>query len=439
VASVLDRLRGRDIQRTPTQFSYNGHPYPLDGFSSSMSGSPVEVSMADFASTVRSIHSSSGVVNAAIAARALVLSQIHFKFRNLSNDGRLFGTPALLPLEATGSDYNRQTMLTRIESDVAYHGNAYNRRLVDGRMRHLRPDWLQILIGSNERPDDPRMAADAEKIGYVYKPGGAASSHPGQFLGLSEVAHWAPEPHPLSNFMGEAWVTAVWREIAADMQGTDHVSKFFDNAATPNMVAKAPPEVVTTDQFNEWVDAFDGAHRGAINSWKTIYAQSGTDIAVVGSQLGDIHMNDLQGGFETRVAARSRVPATVLLIREGMQGSALNAGNYSQTRRLWADSWFSPYAQGLCASFESIITTPTGTELTFDPDRVLLLQEDQQDAANILASQSQTIRTLVDAGYKPDTAIAAVTAGDLSLLEHSGLYSVQLQPPGTGLPAGSTP
>ena len=61
-----------------------------------------------------------------------------------------------------------------------------------------------------------------------------------------------------------------------------------------------------------------------------------------------------KGGFETRVAARSRVPAAVLGIREGMQGSALNAGNYGATRRMWADGWFSPTVDGLCEAFERI-------------------------------------------------------------------------------------
>ena len=45
--------------------------------------------------------------------------------------------------------------------------------------------------------------------------------------------------------------------------------------------------------------------------------------------------------------------------------------------------------------------------------------------------QAATIKSLIDAGFKPDTAVAAVQAGDYSLLVHTGLYSVQLQPPGT--------
>ena len=42
------------------------------------------------------------------------------------------------------------------------------------------------------------------------------------------------------------------------------------------------------------------------------------------------------------------------------------------------------------------------------------------------------IRTYTDAGYTADSAVAAVVAGDPTLLEHTGLFSVQLQPPGSG-------
>jgi hypothetical protein len=62
----------------------------------------------------------------------------------------------------------RNSLLSRIEPDVAYHGNAYIRRMRDGRLRRLRPDWVQLLIGSNELPgNEARYAADAEVLGYI--------------------------------------------------------------------------------------------------------------------------------------------------------------------------------------------------------------------------------------------------------------------------------
>jgi hypothetical protein len=64
---------------------------------------------------------------------------------------------------------------------------------------------------------------------------------------------------------------------------------------------------------------------------------------------------------------------------------------------------------------------------------VPFLREDRRDAAEISQQQAATIRTLIEGGYEPDAAVRAVMAEDYGLLigKHSGLVSVQLQPPGT--------
>jgi hypothetical protein len=68
---------------------------------------------------------------------------------------------------------------------------------------------------------------------------------------------------------------------------------------------------------------------------------------------------------------------------------------------------------------------------------VPFLREDERDASDILRTRASTIKLLVDAGFKPESAIAAVEADDLGLLVHTGLFSVQLQKPmtATGVPA----
>jgi hypothetical protein len=53
--------------------------------------------------------------------------------------------------------------------------------------------------------------------------------------------------------------------------------------------------------------------------------------------------------------------------------------------------------------------------------------------------KARTIRQLVDAGYEPDSAVAAVEAEDMTLLKYSGLYSVQLRKPQTGQPPAADP
>jgi hypothetical protein len=50
-------------------------------------------------------------------------------------------------------------------------------------------------------------------------------------------------------------------------------------------------------------------------------------------------------------------------------------------------------------------------------------------------TEAGTIKSLIDAGFDPDTVVDAVMSADYSRLVHSGLYSVQLQPPMPEQPA----
>lgn len=72
-----------------------------------------------------------------------------------------------------------------------------------------------------------------------------------------------------------------------------------------------------------------------------------------------------------------------------------------------------------------------GARLWYDDQHISFLQEDQRDEAEIFAADANTIRTLTDGGYEPESVKQAVRARNFSLLKHTGLMSVQMQPPGT--------
>jgi hypothetical protein len=114
-----------------------------------------------------------------------------------------------------------------------------------------------------------------------------------------------------------------------------------------------------------------------------------------------------------------------------LEGSSLNAGNYTAARRAAADKVFRPLWRQFCGSLEQIVTVPRNSELWYDDRDIPFLQEDLKDSAEIQNQRAQTVRTLLDAGYEADSVIDAVENDDFSLLSHSGLFSVQLQPPGT--------
>jgi hypothetical protein len=136
----------------------------------------------------------------------------------------------------------------------------------------------------------------------------------------------------------------------------------------------------------------------------------------------------VQGAGETRLAAAAGVPSVIVGLSEGMQGSSLNAGNYNAAKKNFADRTLRQLWGNAASSLEVLFTPPPGSALWYDDRDIAFLREDAADRANIQQTNSISIRNYTDAGFTPDSAVAAVLAEDESLLVHSGLFSVQLQP-----------
>jgi hypothetical protein len=116
-------------------------------------------------------------------------------------------------------------------------------------------------------------------------------------------------------------------------------------------------------------------------------------------------------------------------LSEGL--AAATYSNYGLAMRRFADITMRPLWRNAAASLAPIVNVPSGAELWYDDRDVPALADDGEARAMILSTNAATIHTFVAAGYEPDSVIEAVTSGDLSKLQHSGLYSVQLQPAGS--------
>jgi len=384
---------------------------------------------SDYDSFALKMFSRNPVVFAAVMTRLSVFSQVRFAYRRFEG-GRpqdLFGDRNLRKLERPWRGGTSSDLLGRmlLRSDLA--GNAF---VWDaGRSLHVwRPDWVTIALGSRLEPDNPAAAEDAEVAGYFYAPGGDESK--ARFYLPDEVSHFAPIPDPLATYRGMSWLTPVIREVQADTAATEHKWQFFQNGATPNMVVKFDPQM-TVDQAREFKELMEAEHSGYHNAYKTLFLGGGADATVVGANFEQLDFKGTQGKGETRIAMASGVPATILGISEGLSGSSLNAGNYSQAKRLFADVRLQHMWGNVCASLETIVPPPQGAELWFDTRSVPFLQDDLKDTAEIQQKQAAAIRQLVDGGFDPATVVAAVQADDMSLLNHTGKLSVQLQEPGT--------
>lgn len=363
--------------------------------------------------------------------RANLLSQARFVWRatrDARKPGNLFGTESLQVLERPWMNATTGELLSRMEWHAGLAGNAYVYRHGD-RLRPLRPDWVTVIIGSDQDPAEAAFALDGEVVAYSYHPGGPGSKARSYTLAPESVAHWSPIPDPDATYRGMSWLTPVLREMRGDSLATEHKINFFRNAGTPNMVVKLPAGV-KPEALNQFRSKMEEVTAGVGNAYRTLYLGGGADIEVVGTDLKQLDFAAVQGAGENRISVASRVPASILGIREGLQGSALNAGNFGQARRVLADSWLHPSLADLCACLEKLAAPkPERAELWYDPD-IPFLREDAKEAADIIAVQSSSIRTLIEAGYTADSAAQAVLTGDFSLLDHSGLFSVQLQAAG---------
>ena len=144
-----------------------------------------------------------------------------------------------------------------------------------------------------------------KKVGYAFYQDGDRSKRAVVFL-PEEVAHFAPYPDPTAHYRGMSWLTPVCREIESDKQATAHKSKFFENAATPNLAVTLPKEIDPED-FDSFVESMDRQHKGAENAYKTLYLAGGADPTVIGANFQQLDFKATQGAGETRIAAAASV------------------------------------------------------------------------------------------------------------------------------------
>ena len=393
-----------------------------------LSGGPVglrEKIGDDFESHARQAFQRNGVVFTTMLVRQHILSEARFQFQRLQNGrpGDLFGDQILALLERPWPNGTTGELIARMEQDGSLGGNFYA-TTVDGpggrRLRRMRPDWVTIVTVSES--GDP-FALDAYPAGYIYQP----PTREPVLLDAKDVVHWSPIPDPVAQWRGMSWITAIADEVSADTSTTKHKLKFFDNGATANQVITYDP-TLKREQVAAFAELFAEQHEGVERAYKTIHLGGGADLKSIGGDLKQLDFKVTQGAGESRIAAASLVGAVLAMFSEGMQGSALNQGNFNAAKRRFADVGARPLWRSMAAALEAVAPPPQGARLWYDDRDIPFLQDDARDAAEILDLNAKSIAALARDGFKPESAVAAITSGDLRLLEHTGLPSVQVQP-----------
>jgi hypothetical protein len=373
---------------------------------------------------------SNGIVFACEMARIMLFSEARFAFRRLRSGrpGDLFSTPALRPLADPSKGRTTGDLLTRAMQHADFGGTGFLVRRGD-RIRQPRPDWVTMVYGSF---DDPAMTPDdidADLLGILYHPGGrSAGVRPVSILEPS-VGLFAPVPDPLGMRRGIPWVSAVTRNIMGHNAATTHKLKFFENGATPQMIVSLDASITDPVKFRQWVEVLEQDHKGVTNAYKTLYLGAGAKGEVVGANLAQLDLKATMGADETIIAAAAQVPPVVAGLSEGLQGSSLNAGNFASSMRRFADLFARPNWRNMAGSLANIIDVPSDAEMWYYDRDIPALKDDIRDAAEVQSAQSASIRNLIDSGWEAESIKTAVVSGDWTQLRHTGLFSVQLQPP----------
>lgn len=436
---VWERLLGRQEARSTNPLSWDAYQefFTFGGLQYPMVQTAMgTIDEEQLAATANAAYKTNGIVFALVLARLQVFSQARFQWTRFvdGHPGDLFGSAELGLLERPWRGGTTGDLLARMEVDVSLAGNAYIRRTTAERLNRLRPDWVTIVLGSKEDDANPREAGDVEVAGYVYKPPNGRMV----LLEPFEVAHYAPIPDPDNNFLGQSWITPSMADVQADDASTIHKRAFFKNAATPNFAITFDPGV-KIEQIREFKKLLEEEHRGAWNAYKTLYLGGGADPKVIGKDFKELDFAVTQGKGESRLASTAGVPPSWVGFSEGLQGSALNAGNFTAARRRFGDGTMRHLWANACASLEVIVRKPRsgdGASLWYSSEGVPFLAEDAKDSAEIQQVEASTITGLVRDGFTWESSVAAVQAHDWSLLQHTGLLSVQMQPPGAELGRG---
>lgn len=403
---------------------------------------PAERVSHSFEGYARSLYEGNGLVYAIMGVRILAFSLVRFSFQAMrgGRPGKLYGTPALGQLERPWVGGTTQDLLMRIMLDADIAGNAYVTKATgpDGpEVIRLRPDWVQIILMPIILPDGAIVGW--RRVGYTYHDGGIDICPPEHvaLFSTNEVAHFAPRPAPGAIYRGESWMTAAIREITNDKMMERHKTKYFENAATPN-ISVALHESITPEAFAEFKEKMNIEHRGWENAYKTLFLGGGADVQVIGATLDKINFASLQGRGETRVAAIAGVPPIIVGLSEGLSSSTYS--NYGQAMRRFGDLTMASLWGNVAGSLATIVPPPgSDSRLWYDARDVAFLREDAAQRAAVEAQKASTINIYITAGFTPESAVDAVEAEDPTLLVHTGLVSVQLQPPGQAAEPAANP
>ena len=367
-----------------------------------------EIAAQQLVAAAQQAYSTNGIVAAIIQVRMMLLAEAVFKYRN-KVDKSLYGDESLRLLEYPWPNGTSGDLWARMEQDVSVAGNAFIWKAEPDRLVRLPPGEVTIISEIHTGPNGRYR----EPVGYDWDPsmGTGLRSEGAQTFTVDEVAHWAPYPDPLANFRGFSWLTAVLREVGADSGMTTYKNMYLDHG-TPIAAVRYPARL-KPETIDSAVERLQAKYGGVGNAFKPLIFDQGAD-PMLGAGLKDLDYAAVQAAGAERICSAGGVDPLII----GLQGAVRTVGAaYADAMRRFADLTARPLWRSGCAALEKFVPIPPkGVQLWFDTSDIAALQAAETERAQFTQVNSAAILVLRQAQATFDSAVAAVTSGDLSQL-----------------------
>jgi hypothetical protein len=226
--------------------------------------------------------------------------------------------------------------------------------------------------------------------------------------------HWAPIPDPAAEFSGMSWLTPAYRDVLGDDGLSRYKIKYLENSASPNLLIRYAQKLNpgTVDAVRERMHARYG---GVDNSFKTLVLDQGADVTVIGNSLAQMDFSGVSAVGTERILADAAVPG-VLVGLEPLRGAGRG---FEESMQKFANLWARPQWRSACGALAQLVDVPAGNRLWYDTSDIAALQDAETTRAQAALVRMQALLAATQAGYDQMSAVAAVNAGDVTLLKVS--------------------
>ncbi len=292
-------------------------------------------------------------------------------------------------------------------------GNAFTVIVRDKKQKNpvslwsLNPAHVQII-----------PAKDGEITGYFYTPKGEIENERIPILPADMMHVKLPNPDdPLGGLgFGLSPIAPLAKSADVDNQITNFLKVFFEHGAMPSGALKLKDVMLDDEAIAEIKESFMSTY-GNYENWADIAVLDMTmDYERIGLTFDEMDFRNLDGRNESRMLLPFGVPAEIMPIRLGLEGSTF--ANKEEARKwFWQDTM--TYELGLFIDeYKFFLTTESGITPKWDFSKVGALKENTKE-------QIDGAVALIGSGVPPEIAFNTV---GLDVEDYEGIDE-PVQPP----------